>query len=390
MATKPTAAFAYKKTRNQRPAYNLTDGYIQRVDWTLGRQNITDNYSAGTCTVYGRDITAITGANPPALGDEARVTVTDPANSGNAAEFYGFISDIRRIYGQTANMDTWEITVEGAYGRIGRDTATVTTTAGASTSAMADSIVTATGSLATNQSTTGWGSTTSAQTITGQPTDAIDTLLATEQGFMVDGYVLVVTAVGPPLLTIWAPACWLNSRGAAQSTTIYLNLADDGTTYQSQTAYKFREIEFLSAAQNYGTKVTVQADGFADQTSGTGTYVQTVATINGSATEAANLAGYIKTSLDISTTIPYRVTYDGSTNPTASFPLTAATYAAIKRYVRIKFRGTEYFGRIEGLTLSADASNYQVNLFLSSNLQNAFLTLDSPYNGLLDTNKLGF
>lgn len=387
MGTKPQITVSYKSS-NTSTIYSLTSGYVQNVTWTLGRRNITDNFSSGICTISGRDISAITGANPPSLGNLIKVTVSDTSASPNySAEFYGFISDIRRVYGTVANMDTWDIICEGSYGRVGRTSSTVTTTASASTNAMANSIATA-GSYVTNYSSaSSWGSTTSAQTYTGQTTDPIDILMATEQGYLLEAYINQVT-VFPA--TTWVPQVYLVGRREPQPTNVSYNFADDGATYNSVVATKFAEIEFLSAAQNYGSKVVVQASGLADQSSGTGTYVQTINTINSTTGEAADLAGYVKTALDVSTTIPYSLTFSGSTNPTTAAPITAASYSAIKQPIRIKFRSTEYFALIEGLTFSANAEDYRVNLVLSSNVQTSWFILDSVAMGILDTNKLGF
>jgi len=61
----------------------------------------------------------------------------------------------------------------------------------------------------------------------------------------------------------------------------------------------------------------------------------------------------------------------------------------IKESCWIKFRGTAYTAVIEGIEFSADASNWECTWYLSSSLANAFLKLDNPILGTLDTNKLG-
>lgn len=382
MATKPTVTLEWKETRTTTPATALATGYIQRVNWNLGRTNVTDSFTGGTCSIMGRDISVITAAGAPQIGYEAKVTISDNSTSpATTASFLGFISDIRRIYGITANYDTWEITVEGTLGRVGRQTGSITNSAGDTTYQMFGKIETASDGLVKTPTPTSFVGQVSAGTISGQVSDMVDLLMSTEQGYLQEAG---ASGLGP-----WAPAVQIIGRATTTAIIITANLADDGSTYQSQTAYKYNEIEFLSAAQNYGTKVTVQATGLADQSAGTGTYVQTIQTVNYTTTQAADIAGYLKTILDLSATVPYRVSFNGATNPTASFPLSLADYGSINKWLRIKFRSTEYFVNTIGLDITATPNDYQINLYLVSNRAYAFFVLDSPYLGVLDTNKLG-
>lgn len=386
MGTKPTVTFKYKSTDTQNPPYTLTSGYIQRVDWSIGRQNITDNYSGAGCNVYGRDISVITGANAPAIGDQVEVQILDPSSSPNQGPaFYGFISDIKRIYGQIANLDTWQITIEGPIGRSGRNTMSYSTLAGDNTSLIANAIVNQNGTLFDGGG--GGMATVSTQTLEGQVPDLLNVWQSTEQGYIQEAFGYVTVSAGPPVVKTWVPQARLYPRYGGTYTTISYNFADDGTSYDGVAAVKFTEIEFLTAAQNYGSKVVVQSDGLADQSSGTGTYVQTVSTISQTTSVAANTAGYLKVILDNNATVPYRLSFSGATNPTTGVPSTAAM--AIKQWCRIKFRGNEYFTVIEGADFSATPTDYNIDLYFSSSLQNAFFTLDSVVAGVLNTNKLG-
>lgn len=375
MATKPTVTVNYK-----------ADGYIgllsasnvQRVDWNVGRSNITDPYSSGTCSVYGRG-NILSSGFPPAIGKDIRVKVKDGATEAN---FYGVISDVRQIYGIRTTMDTYEIHIDGSYAQLARNVSSITTTAGASTSSLATSII-ATLPTSVGVNNGGWGSTTSAQTYTGQNSDPLDVLMATEQG------VVVEYGEDQNWLTPVSFITILNLYGR-NATALYSvgsnTLTDDKTTYPSE--YQYSEIEFLSAAQNYGTKVIVNANGLASQSSGTGNYVQSVETINSTTSEAANLAGYIKTQLDLSQTVPVRVSFSGASNTSSTIFL--ANTNQIKQACTIRFRGQTYTAIIEGLSFSADASNWECNWILSSSLANAFLKLDNTSLGIIGTNKLGF
>lgn len=376
MSTKPFVTVNYK-----------ADGYIglltlsnvARVDWNVGRSNITDQWSAGTCTVFGRGA-ILGGGFPPTIGREMRVQVQD---AGSTATFYGLISDVRQIYGIVSTMDTYEVRIEGTYAALARNYGTVTTTAGASTSSMADSIRnTLPSTVGVNGG--GWGSTTSAQTYTGQNSDPLDVLMATEQGAVVE------YGEDQPWLT---PVSFINKitlygRNASALYQLGFNvMSDTGTSVYGVTPYKYSEIEFLSAAQNYGTKVVVNASGLAEQSSGTGNYVQAINTINSSTSEAANVAGYVKTQLDISQSVPVRLSFSGAGNSNNSVFL--ANTNQVKQACAIVFRGTTYDAVIEGLSFTADPANWECSWILSSSLQNAFLRLNDTIFGTLDDNKLG-
>lgn len=348
----------------------LPAGSIQSLVWTTGRQNISDQWTGGQCTIYGR--TTLT--YPPVVGGRVQVELVRSSDS-DAAYFYGFISDFRVVYGIVSSMDTWEMRIEGPMARAGRATGTVTTTASASTYDMAVSIKTGlTGTIITTVPAAGWGSTTSAQTFTNaQFSEIVNTLAQTEQGHVVESV---------DTTTSWDPQLILAGRNATGYGSTVATFADDGT------GKEFYEIEFLSAAYNYGSKVIVSATGLADQSSGTGTYTQTFSTINATTGQAADLAGYIKTELDLATAVPFALRYRQAAKTPASADL--SQQSRVHQNVTVKFRGSTYQCRIEGSTLSASPDGgYICTLYLSSSLQNAWLVLDDAVYGKLDTGKLG-
>lgn len=345
---------------------------VQRVDWSYGRQNLLDQYSPASCNIYGRRPDLLGGT--PAIGDFLTIYVTE---GGQSAIFGGVVADYRVIYGITSTYDTWELRLDGALSYVARTYTTITTTAGASTFAMANSISSAAPySLVYVAGTPSqWGSTTSAQTLTDSLGTTMQTLVTTEQGTIQEttGGLLVQAAV----LNIWP-------RNYASASTI--TFADDGTA----GAYKYNEIEFRGTADNYSTKVIVSATGFADQTSGSGDYQVNVDTISGSTTEAANLAGYIKTSLDLNQNLPFAIRFSGALNQSTPAAISSGNPASTLAGAVVKFRGTTYKCRILGSDFMADQTDWQTTLYLSSSLANAWFVLGSTTNGVLGTNKLGF
>ena len=375
MATKPTIVVSYYDS-NITPFGSLP--YVQTVSWSAGRANITDQWSGSTCLITGRSPSTIT--YPPQIGNKVRVVVTN-AGSTNTATFYGYVSDWRVIYGITAAYDTYELTVESGYAKAGRGTATITTTAGASTQAMATSIQTSLGGVDAVDVSTGWGSTTSAQTLTGQVSDSVNRLMATEQGTVID---TGSSFTGYP--QSFKTKLGLSGRNDPNLGLPILAFSD--VPDSNNSAYS--EIQFLSSAQNYGTKVVIQSSGLADQSSGSGDYVQTISTISGSTSEAANLAGYVQAELNLSTAVPYGLTTTGAVSNATPYIMAAADPANIHQGVSIVFRGNTYYCLLEGLSFSANQTDWRVNLYLSSSLQNAFFRIGNTVYGRLDNNKLGF
>lgn len=354
---------------------------ITGVSYNLGRANFTDQYSGGSCTVYGKNPADI--PYPPEIGQKVFVGYGGAPGSGLGC-FYGYVQNWRVIYGIKPAYDTWELTIETGLGYGGRKTGTVTTVAGASTSDMADSIKTQIGTTAfTNGG--GWGSTTSAQTLTGQIANPMNLLMQTEQGaWWETGF--YNGAVYPP---VFSPMLYAYGRNATQ---LYQNTGTFTDTGSALDQYRYQEIEFLSAAYNYGSKVTVQASGFSDQSSGTGDYTQTFTTINGSSSEAANLAGYIKSELDLATAIPYSITFtlaNQSGYANDAFGVLCLP-PVIKSLITVNFRGNTYSAVIEGISVNITPSGWLCTYTLSSNLNNAWLRLNNATLGRLDYNRLGF
>jgi len=373
MSTKPTVVVSYYDS-NITPFGSLP--YVQSVSWSSGRSNITDQWSGSTCLITGRSPSSIT--YPPQIGNKVRVVVT---NGTSTATFYGYVSDWRVLYGITTAYDSYELTIESGYAKAGRGTATITTTAGASTQTMATAIQTALGGSDNVEVSSGWGSTTTAQTLTGQISDTVNQLMATEQGTVID---TGSSFYGAP--QSFKTKLGLSGRNDPNLGAAILAFSDNPDLNNAA----FSEIEFLSSAQNYGTKVVVQASGLADQSSGTGDYVQTISTINGSTTEAANLAGYVKAELNLATAVPYGLTTTGAVSGGNYWAITAADPANIHQGVSITFRGTTYYCILEGLSFSANQTDWRVNLYLSSSTQNAFFRIGNTVYGQLDQNKLGF
>lgn len=380
MATKPTSNVQYYDSTAAVWRTAPTDT-VQRISWTTGRQNLTDQFQGGTCSVYGRLPSTLPSV--PTIGAPAEIKIT---NQGQDIYFAGYVSDYRVIYGVKPAYDTFELVIEGPFSAAARRLGDLTTTAGYSTAQVFETL----NSLTSGQIQNGGGftTTTSAQTFTGQLSNPAQTAIATDGGVIVEQRNLAIRTE-PQAFGYGHNSDALGSIIAAvfsddfSISTVVIN----GYTYYLG---RYTEIEFLSAAYNTGTKVTVQASGLADQTSGTGAYGQTVSTINETTSQAANLAGYLRTKYELSAQTPYSLRFIGASQTYPNEALRAADQANVGQLVRVDFRGTTYYSIIEGIELDAGVTDWSCALALSSSLQNAFLKLNNPVFGTLDNNKLGF
>lgn len=335
--------------------YDLAN--VSGVSFTYGRQNIIDDYSGLTAT--------ISGFSPqwtvkPAIGDYIAINYQPYWTVG------GFVSDVTVTYGQTTSMDSYVIQMEGPLVKFGRIYGSITTTAAASTWNMAMSIKTLTTDIRVVGTSSDYGSTTSAQTLTETANDMVQLFLRTEGGWVSEE----------------GPYAYLYGRNLAS------NLYWDFTDVLGDGKNKYAEVTFRSAADNYSSKVVVQPEGLADQTAGTGLYPIQVGTISGSTSEAANLAGYYFTQLDLNQQVPFALSWTSSIanvdGPGAVHP----GYTGAQ--VRVRLRGTTYNCIVIGGEFTSSNSEWRSTIYLVSSLAQAFLVLDSTTLGVLDTNKLGF
>lgn len=371
MATRPTITVKFRQPGSS-TTQTFTANVVTGCSWTFGRQRITDTFQGNNCQVFGIKPSTVT--TWPEIGASVSVVVTDRTSSLTAG-FVGTISDVEIQYGIIASLDTFTMTVESPLSRAGREIATLTTTAGASTYTMAENIDNLTNMrIGPAFVTSGfYACTTSAQTIEQTITDHVNLWQRTEQG-RVGEY---GDQTDPDITTMGAVL--VGSRLAVSDNTFFFGDANPAHI-------KYNQLVFQSLADNYSTRVLVNAAGFAQQSDGTGTFVYEIDTINGSATEADNLAGYIKAILDLNQRTPTSIRFDGATTNSVDL----CDFSGHGRGGSITFRGTRYDVAIQGGSFSANATNWEGELYVSSAAYLPFLTLNSSVYGIIGTNKLGF
>jgi hypothetical protein len=370
MGTKPSAKIEWRTASLFNTTITTVTTNLQRVQWTSGRQTISDDWQTGSCVVSGRGfLTSV-----PAIGDFARVTVTDGASN---TIFYGVVADYTRNFGIKSEMDSFDLRLEGASAAFGRVQVTMSWGANAPwlrpISEGAPSLIPI---QTLNLSPTVSPETISAYSGTAPYSDTFYPAITTAQA--------VVKEVGDEESGIpyaVSPVVLVYDRNDPALYQLAATFADDGT------GVGYNAIQFLSTSYTYGTRVTVNPISVASQSSGSGIYNQSFTSFDSSTTQALNLAGYIRVSLNEASNVPYSITFEGSSATAASIAL--SNPKNIKNVVNIKLRGTTYNAVIEGMDFDADPSNWRCTLYLSSSLQNAFLRLNDAVYGKLDTNKLG-
>jgi len=376
MTAKPTIAVTFYS-----PTTTMPSGMATGVSWNVGRQNITDQWQGGSCTIYG--VSPSSWGTTPIIGKWTKVVVT---NNGQTATFWGLVSDYRVIYGWTAAYDTWELTLETGYAVAARKSARyVYANAGESTSNMATRIQSQMSTLCWNGG--GWGTYTSSQSFeSGNIAAAIQTALATDAGYLVetqrpdatDQPTSIMYGHNSSTLGVW--------KGVLSDNLSVNSIVVNGTT---EYLKRFTSLEFRSAAYNYGTQVVVQASGLAAQYAGSGDYTQTWQTINYTTDESYSLANYYLNKYTLTATVPYTITMTGAANTYAD-AITYADTTMVGKLIQVNFRSSTYYCIVEGVNFSANQSDWNLTLALSASTANAYLKLDSPVLGTLDNNRLGF
>ena len=372
MGTKPTVSLQWRtpSTSSDTPITTVTTG-IQRVQWFSGRRSIADTWSAGNCIVSGIGFLATT----PTVGDYARVIVTDGATS---TTFYGLVADYAKHYGTTAALDTFDLTLEGPLASFGRVTVNTNWPAG---STWYYPITNLSAQLSP------------VQVRLPSSSYSTETISAFNNVALYGNLVYPAITTGQAVVKEVGDADW---PGGTYNLSPVVNIYDRndpnlyqlaGTLSDNGTGSRFTAVEFLSSAYSYGSKVTVSPQDVAEQTSGTGLYTQQFSSYDQTTTQALNLAGYIKVTLDSAANVPYSVTLEGASAAAGYIALSNPN--KIKSAVNIILRGTTYNTVVEGMQFDADPQSWRCTLMLSSSIQNSFLRLDSTTYGKLDTGKLG-
>jgi len=353
----------------------LTD--VQNVVMDTGRVQIQDPFKGSTATITGRNPQNLPSL---AIGTEMYVQIMRSPVYGSFV-FFGKITNIEVIYGEVANMDRWVIQLEDGLAFAGRAITgpTFSWSAGIRTDQAATQAGLSAGVVVFNY----WQTLTynpqgqslvSAQNVpNANLLSVLNQLATTEQGRLVSGGYDSVGIINR------------SDLGQAQFITSF----SDGSLTATYPVTKYSEIRFASLGDSSYPMVTVEPEGLATQSKGTGSRDFLAKSYDQTTTQASNLADYILATLDVNTAAPLSISCISEIQTNDAL-IDAFQLAQFGWKAELILRGQRYNVFLNGGTLTATPEQVRVTFnVVSSDAQNFFI-LDSTSFGVLDEDKLGF
>ena len=359
---------------------------VQNISISNGRRRQIDDYGVDQLTVESLFPTDWTVT--PQLGDNIIAWVYTTAYPSYPTYnywkmFQGRITNVDIQYGVVSNEDSVTITAEGLQAELGRTQINGYAVASASTGLQVFDIADSVGLYVGNA---GGSSTGSAQTYTGNLKAFVDTEVRTEQGR------LRSTPTGPTTLDMGT----LDFVGREALLTGAPTTPDwsDGTLVSPGEKYKYQQVKFKSAAEDFYNSVTVKPLGLASQTTTSGTtpiYSYVADSYDVSTSQALSLAQYIRFKYDTTNSTPRELGFTISQqSASGAVLLLNLVQSFLGLEVNIVLRGVRYFCVVEGVNITASPEDTRILFSVSSNETNDYLILDNAVYGRLDNNRLGF
>ena len=338
-----------------------------------GREKQLDDYSADTAQVtirypngYATPITALVPGN-----------IIRVKHDGSGEYVYaGYISGVSVKYGipysgGVGNADFINISCESYFARFGRLEGNSQAITGGLFATVTADIALYSG-LTINAQPNALTQSVSASTVTNTYGEWLQQFIRTINGRMTQAAAVIVYGPGD----------------------IVASSASFSDTANNATNQVYDNIEFSAFGDNYYTQVTVTPTVPAAQTvtSGSGPYRSLkFNTFSSTTTTALNLANFMLS--QYSTTDVQISSISCLSEAQTSFKLNnmgVPTALLIGMQVPIKFRGTTYYGIIEGFTMTATPESSRWTYYISGASLNSTLILDDSVFGKLGTGKLGY
>lgn len=358
---------------------------VQQVSIFNGRRRQIDDYGVDQLTV--ESLFPTDWVVTPKLGDNIIAWVYTTAYPSYPTYnywkmFQGRITNVDIKYGMVTNEDSVTITAEGLQAELGRTQinsyAVISAATGTQVFDIADSVGITLGE--TSSLSTG-----SAQTYTGNLKAFVDTEIRTEQGR------LRSDRANPDVLEMGSLT--FAGRGALLTGALVTPEWSDGTL-TTTTNYKYQQVSFKSAAEDFYNSVTVQPLGLASQTTTSGAtpiYSYVADSYDVSTSQALSLAQYIRFKYDTTNSTPRELGFLISQQTTSDAVELLNNVSAFNGLeIEIVLRGVRYYCVVEGVTITASPDDTRILFFVSSNETNDYLILDNAVYGKLDSNRLGF
>ena len=358
---------------------------VQQISISNGRRRQIDDYGVDQLTV--ESIFPSQWTTTPKLGDNIIAWVYTTAYPSYPTYnywkmFQGRITNVDIKYGMVTNEDSVTITAEGLQAELGRTQINGYSVISAKTDVQVFDIADSVGLYV---GPTSGMSTGSAQTYTGNLKAFVDTEVRTEQGR------LRSTPTAPTALDMGTLD--FVGRGSLFYGPTPTPEWSDGTL-ASDTGYKYQQVKFRSAAEDFYNSVTVEPLGLASQTSTSGAvpiFSYVAQTYDVSTSQALSLAQYIRFKYDTTNSTPRELGFTIS-QQSASDAVWLLNLISnfLGLEVNIILRGVRYYCVVEGVTITASPDDTRVLFSVSSNETNDYLILNDDVYGRLDNNRLGF
>lgn len=352
---------------------------VQSISISTGRRQTTDNFKAGTATITGRvnnDARWIAGT--VLIGDPVYIYADDGVVTSPHPVFYGIVSDLQINYGINDQEDTWQLIVEDTLAQVGRavTSSSFALTGGDTTWEAIEDLSTDIGIGVTKDGDPS-PSTVSAQSLGNQNALAVlNQIVATEHG--------QIYGAGGPDTFIFQTRYQFPPDPAMVFT--------DGSTAAGpgELTSAFDKIIFRSQADSFFDRVVVEPAGLVAQSSGTGDRAYTLSSFDQTTTQAANLADYVLSQLDVDQDVPQEISVQAEST---SFDVASLTTYNVQPYlqpVSVILRGTRYECQVIGVNITATPASSRWTFYLVSSLSFSPFILDSSTLGVLDVSRLGF
>ena len=358
---------------------------VQQISISNGRRRQIDDYGVDQLTV--ESIFPSSWTTTPKLGDNIIAWVYTTAyplypSYNYWKMFQGRIVNVDIKYGMVTNEDSVTITAEGLQADLGRTQINGFAVSSASTGLQVFNTANSVGVYVGNVSSLSTGS---AQTYTGNLKAFVDTEVRTEQGR------LRSTPTAPTALDMG------NLDFVGRGSLFYGQTPtpewSDGTL-ASDTGYKYQQVKFRSASEDFYNSVTVEPLGLASQTSASGTtpiFSYVAQSYDVSTSQALSLAQYIRFKYDTTNSTPRELGFTISQQTTANAVLflnLVSNFLGLE--INIILRGVRYYCVVEGVTITASPDDTRILFSVSSNETNDYLILNDDVYGRLNFNRLGF
>jgi hypothetical protein len=356
---------------NQGGSWTDITSLVQSWNYRYGRQNVTDQWAAGSGFVQGWDPASLPTIS---VGDWLKFDETT-----HTTQYVLTVADFVRIYNPAPTADTWQIRLEDAYAQAGRARAEYA----ASTAGGEDvGTVLLLGTFVANiAAVINYGYISTCPVISVAKGDSLTGLIQ-QLNNQVGAYIQANDASsGIQWYGVDAMPWW----GDPLNDFSVTNFDDDNTLTNGEP---YTEIQFEGLADAYFDKIYVAANGLAIQDAGTGTRTYETQTRHQTTAQAYSWANYLLQQLGSTTPTP------GTLSTTTLSWSTTANIAPFHllpgNEITLRLRGTNYYGIIEGGIVSATPAQTRFTLYLSDREAVNFLLLDDPVWGKLDSNRLGF